>query len=292
MGAVDLNRKPRHETRILHTAILEFLEDEQNRPATTRQVFYNLVTRHVVENTKGRYDAITNELVWLRRKGIVPWEWVDDRNRRPRSIMMFRDLPAFLDRMRTAYRRNPWGTQSTYIEVWLEKEALSGFFEDELHRYGVTLNVGKGYDSWAAVNGCAQRIRQFAEYGIPSELLCFGDFDPSGEDIVRSQDARLRERLGESMDALTLTKCALTMEDVIQYDLPPDFTKATDGRAAAHVAKYGDVSVELDALPRQVLINRLVEAIESRLDMEAMRETWEREDLEHERLQRIIDNVA
>ncbi len=84
MGAIDLDRKPRLETRMLHTAILEFLDDEQNRPATTRQVFYNLVTRHVVENTEGRYRAITNELVWLRRKGIVPWEWIDDRNRIPR----------------------------------------------------------------------------------------------------------------------------------------------------------------------------------------------------------------
>ena len=49
-------------------------------------------------------------------------------------------------------------------------------------------------------------------------ILYFGDFDPSGEDMVRS----LPERLGSYPE---IVKCALTFDDVERYDLPSDFTK-------------------------------------------------------------------
>ena len=44
------------------------------------------------------------------------------------------------------YRRDVWESQPVRIEVWLEKDALSGIFEDELDGYGVTLDVGRGFD--------------------------------------------------------------------------------------------------------------------------------------------------
>jgi hypothetical protein len=43
---------------------------------------------------------------------------------------------------RTFSGRCSW---NPYVEVWLEKDALSGIFEDVLRPYGVTLNVGRGY---------------------------------------------------------------------------------------------------------------------------------------------------
>ena len=52
-----------------------------------------------------------------------------------------------------------------------------------------------------------------------------------------------------------------------RYQLPPDFAKRTDSRRAAFVAQYGDVAVELDALPAAVLRERLVTEVEARLDL-------------------------
>jgi hypothetical protein len=43
--------------------------------------------------------------------------------------------------------------QPVYIETWLEKDALSGIFEDALDRYGVTVNVGRGFDGWDSITG-------------------------------------------------------------------------------------------------------------------------------------------
>jgi len=54
--------------------------------------------------------------------------------------------------------------------------------------------------------------------------------------------------------------------------LPGDVTKADDTRAAAFVAKYGDLAVELDALPVGELQTRIQSGVEEWMDMEALAE--------------------
>ncbi len=175
---------------------------------------------------------------------------------------MWDDLADFAETAQHAYRRDVWAEQPQYLECWLEKDALSGIFEDVLGTYGVTLNVGRGYDGWDSVHNAAGRFKD----GDGVAVLYFGDFDPSGEDMIRS----LRERLGFFGCAPEVIKCALVAEDVDLYELPSDFTKKTDTRRAGFVAKYGDVAVDLDALPIDVLQTRLRNEVEARMDLEAL----------------------
>jgi hypothetical protein len=214
---------------------------EADAPMTVRQVYYQLVSRQVIENSRSQYQAVSNLLVRARQDGTIPWSAIEDRLRRPRRVSMWDGLPDFAESVQAAYRRNVWATQDHYLEVWLEKDALSGIFEDVLDGYGVTLNVGRGYDGWDSIHNAAGRFGS----GEGCSILYFGDFDPSGEDMVRS----LRERLAHFGCEPDVVKCALTFNDVRLYDLPPDFAKQTDSRRAAFVAKHGDVCVELDALP-------------------------------------------
>ena len=207
----------------------------ENNPMTVRQVYYQLVSRQVIENNRGQYQAVSNMLVDARKDGSIPWEWVEDRLRRPRTVSMWTDLPDFVNTVRRSYRRDVWPMQPAYLEVWLEKDALSGIFEAVLSGYGITLNVGRGYDGWDSIHNAADRFGD----GDGMTVLYFGDFDPSGEDMARS----LVERLAFFDCNPELIKCALTRDDVTRYNLPPDFTKATDTRRAAFVAKHGDLSL-------------------------------------------------
>jgi hypothetical protein len=43
--------------------------------------------------------------------------------------------------------------------------------------------------------------------------------------------------------------------------------------AKKFIAKNGDISVELDALPNEVMKNRLIEEVEKRMDLDALAET-------------------
>lgn len=243
-------------------------------PMTVRQVFYQLVSRQVIKNNRGQYQAVSNALVDARREGVIPWSWIEDRLRRPRHVPMWTGLPDFADTCRRAYRLDVWPSQPLYLEIWLEKDALSGIFEDILNPFGITLNVGRGYDGWDSIHNAAVRYTERAEWDQPTSILYFGDFDPSGEDMVRSLSVRLAE-LGTRP---TITKCALTRDDIRRYNLPPDFTKKTDTRRAAFVAEHGDLSVELDALPADVLRDRLRAEVESRLDLDALAKVKKRED--------------
>ena len=255
-----------------------------HHPMTVRQVYYQLVSRQVIENSRGQYQAVSNALVDARKDGTIPWEWIEDRLRRPRRVSMWNDLADFAETAQAAYRRDVSATQPAYLEVWLEKDALSGIFEDVLQAYGVTLNVGRGYDGWDSIHNAAERYGD----GDNVTVLYFGDFDPSGEDMVRS----LRVRLGFFGGEPEIVKCALTADDVRRYRLPADFTKATDTRRTAFVEKFGDVAVELDALPTDLLRTRLVREVEARMDRAALRAVRDTEQAERERLALLLGPAA
>jgi len=275
--------KRKRRTRDESAALLDTAYDilAEGNPMTVRQVYYQLVARQLIPNNRSQYQAVSNLLVDARKNGTVPWAWIEDRNRRPRTVGMWDDLDDFILTVRGAYRRDVWQDQAHQVEAWLEKDALSGIFEDALKPYGVTLNVGRGYDGWDSIHNAAERIGA----GDDTTILYFGDFDPSGEDMFRS----LVERLGFFGCEPEIIKCALTLEDIRRYNLPADLAKTTDSRHAAHVAKWGDVSVELDALPPAVLRQRLIAEVESRLDLSALEETRQQERTERERLSALLD---
>lgn len=265
-----------------HAKTIELVETAkgilaEGYPMTVRQVFYQLVSRQVIKNNRGQYQAVSNALADARREGVIPWEWIEDRLRRPRSVSMWSGLSDFAEDCRRSYRLDVWPAQPCYLEVWLEKNALSGIFEDILDPYGVTLNVGRGYDGWDSIHNAAVRFNEKAEDVV---VLYFGDFDPSGEDMKRSLEDRLR-----SLDCRPeVLKCALTHEDIRRYNLPPDFAKKTDTRTAAFVAEHGDISVELDALPVEVLRARLQAEVEGRMDLGALAKVKKREDADRAQL--------
>ncbi len=254
-------------------------------PMTLRQVHYRIVARAdtTYTNTQGDYNQLSKWLVQERLSGAIPWEWIEDRLRKPRHVNMFGDLEEFVEIVRHSYRRDVWTGQPDYLEVFVEKDALSAIFEDALGSYGVTLNVGRGYSSWSSIKAAADR------FDGGGTILYFGDFDPSGEDMVRALEASLANPdLPNGGSFPTVIKCALTPEDIDAYSLPPDFTKATDTRQAAFVARYGDVAVELDALPVAVLRERIVREVETRMDGDALEETRRQEREDRERLNGIL----
>jgi hypothetical protein len=273
--------KHRKTIRLIETA-REILE--HHNPMTVRQIYYQLVSRQVIENNRGQYQAVSNALVDARKNGVIPWGWIEDRLRRPRAVGMWDGLADFGKTVMRAYRRNVWDSQSSYVEVWLEKDALSGVFENILRPFGVTLNVGRGYDGWDSIHNAAERFGT----GENATILYFGDFDPSGEDMVRS----LRERLEFFRCNPQTVKCALTLDDVKRYNLPPDFTKATDTRRAAFVEKFGDVAVELDALPGDVLESRIHEEVENLIDLDALEAVREQEQNEKAQLAKILERIG
>jgi hypothetical protein len=251
---------------------------------TVRQCFYQLVVLQFIENSKQSYRRLVHALAEARTQGVIPWDRIEDRLRRPRRVSMWDEVCDFADTVVHAYRRNVWATQPRYLHVWLEKDALSAMFEDELNAYGVTLNVGRGYDSWSSIYEAAMGFQQIEK---PIRILYFGDFDPSGQHMPVS----LEERLGLFGVSPEIEVVAIVKEDIERYHLPPDFTKRTDPRRSSFVARYGDQAVELDALPADVLRTRLIESVERNLDLEQLSRTRELEERERQAIRQALGRV-
>ena len=267
----------------MHKKTLELIESAravlaEYHPMTVRQVFYQLVSRLVLKNTELQYKQLSRHLTTAREEGIIPDEWIEDRTRRPRDVSMWDGLDEFLSDARYWYRRNVWNTQPRYVVLWVEKDALSGIFEEITNEYGVTLVVGRGYNSHSIK---AEMAKRFQSIEKPITILYFGDFDPSGENIYQNLKESFPRDFGISLE---IKKVALRFEDIERYQLPPNPAKKTDSRAGSFIEKYGDISVELDALPLPVLQKRIRESIHHRMDMEALLQVAQVEAKEKARL--------
>jgi hypothetical protein len=125
------------------------------------------------------------------------------------------------------------------VYVAAEKATLIVQLSDWFGDRGIPVLTLRGYSGQELVTDTQNDIMVSTR---PSGLLYAGDFDPSGEDIDRD----FVERVG-AFDKVV--RVALSADQVVSYDLPPQLGKADDPRATEFLARHGElVQVELEAL--------------------------------------------
>jgi hypothetical protein len=123
------------------------------QPATVRQTFYQLVSRGVIAKTEAEYKrTVVRLLTQMRRAGEVPFDWIADNTRWMRKAI--HPWPICSNAARAL-----WGEQNAYVEIWLEKDALSGVLYDVTSTYDVPLMVTRGYPSITFLHSDALQIR-------------------------------------------------------------------------------------------------------------------------------------
>jgi len=255
---------------------------------TLRQLYYPLVTKNVIANREHEYKGLGKLLSDARLCGLVDWSAIEDRVRRPDVPQDFEDLNELVNAALASYRLPRWRGQKNYVELWVEKDALSGVLAPLGRQYHVTIMVNRGYSSQSAMYESAQRFNVAEEDGRSCFLFYLGDHDPSGEDMVRD----VRDRLERFNCDLEVRKIALTMEQVEQYDPPPNPAKMSDSRAQNYVALHGDSSWEVDALPPDVLQQLIRDAVEEVLDQAVMDEVVAEEELDKTRLREALEKLS
>lgn len=233
---------------------------------TLRQLYYQLVARDIIPNNDKEYSKLSTLLKKGRMAGIVDWDAIEDRGRQPRIPYWVTGIPDAMDDIYRQYRLNRQLDQENYIEIWVEKEALSNVMARVTNEYHVHLMVNKGYSSCSAMHDAFTRFksawRRNGQHGV---ILYFGDHDPSGKDMVRDIADRLHDF---GLEHLSVENPALTMQQVEQYSLPENPAKITDPRAARYIEIYGEHSWELDALEPPVLIDIVTQSLLSHMDMD------------------------
>jgi hypothetical protein len=123
-------------------------------------------------------------------------------------------------------------------------QQLSAWFGNET---GMPILPLGGYEGVDFENKVVELVRR---YERPCVVLYAGDFDPSGEDIVRN----FQHQLNALTSLVSVRRVALTSAQVDEYALPEMLGKTTDSRANGFTARHGRLcQVELDALSPDIL---------------------------------------
>src|SRR5215471_2314582 len=181
----------RSTTRLIETAI-NILAKEF--PMTIRQLFYGLVSAVAIENCLRDYQRVSQVMTKAREDGRVPFEWIVDRSRVTYSSRGWTNLQALgdvLERTLVNYRRDYWQDQPHYVEIWCEKDAVTGSIEEIREEYGLSVEAIRGFNSTTNIHTAAMRLLQQKYDGKKIAIFYLGDWDPSGYDIERD----LRQRL-------------------------------------------------------------------------------------------------
>lgn len=234
---------------------------------TIRQLYYQFVARGLLPNTQNNYKMLAGLMDDARKAGHVDWDAIEDRTRYLRKITNFSGPKAFLDRMaRRYYAEDLWRDQDYYAEVWVEKDALLGVVERPCNENRVPYLACRGYPSSSELYLAGKRFERQMDAGKRCVLFYLGDHDPSGIDMTRNAD----ELVGmfARSGGVEIRRLALNMDQVEQYNPPPNPAKETDSRFWEYQGKYGDESWELDALYPAVLDQAIRDGIASIIDQD------------------------
>ena len=100
------------------------------------------------------------------------------------------------------------------------------------------------------------------------------------------------ERFPKGVGLVDVERLAVSREQIDEYGLPTRPTKTTDTRSRAFMAQYGTGSVELDAIPPDVLRQLVRGAIEQHMDRRKLEQLKMVEQEEREGLQRLLGGAA
>jgi hypothetical protein len=229
------------------------------RPMTVRQVFYQATVRGIIEKSEAGYNKVQTDLVHMRRAGQMPYDWLADNTRWQRKPRSYNGVQEALEDTLRVYRKSLWVDADAYVEVWLEKDALSGVIYPVTSQYDVPLMVARGYASLSFLHSAAEFINDLE---VPAYIYHLGDFDPSGVNAGEKIEETLKELAPDA--TIIFERLAVTEQQIASWNLPTRPTKKSDTRAKG----FGDISVELDAIEPNRLRTIVQDAIEDHLPPE------------------------
>jgi len=313
------------ESRELVTTMNRILRNYQSQgyDLSLRQLYYQLVSRNIITNEEKSYKRIGSILSDARLAGLVDWSMIVDRGRECVQNSHWDSPASIVDACANQFRFDTWQDQPWHIEVMVEKQALEGVLEPVCRRLDIPFTANKGYSSSSAMHEAGKRMKSKLDTGRNICVIYLGDHDPSGIDMSRDVEDRLKIFAGyrfwaptkdededpefyrkakETLNARYFTRylndaydglefkverAALNMDQIDEYNPPPNPAKITDSRAESYIRKFGNESWELDALEPSVLAGLVEKLVEQYRDDNLYDEALTRQDEAREKIKNV-----
>jgi len=246
----------------------EIMEEYGNDRLTLRQLHYQFVSRDLYENTMRNYKKLGDIIRNGRMAGLVSWDLIEDRTRGARGWAGGHTNPSdFIRTIRYRYSNDKWLGQKKRVEVWCEKDALTGVISDPCAEYEINFFATKGYPSISSLKKSADRFKRYGRAGIQVHVLYFSDHDPEGLHMP----SQVEEALSEfGVDNVTVERMGLTMDQIEEFNPPSSTAKSGSSRIDWYIEETGtDQCWELDALEPQVVRDMISDRLEELIDRDA-----------------------
>ncbi|HMS40593.1 MAG TPA: hypothetical protein PKE69_10225 [Pyrinomonadaceae bacterium] len=273
---IKTKRRTRAEIEAAKEAVYSMLSVDN--PMTLRQLFYRLVSNGTIGKKETEYSSLANLTKNMRMNGELPFEWFADNTRWQRNPRSYSSLERGVEIFAEAYRRDIWNSQTNYVEIWLEKDALAGVVYDVTAEFDVPLMVSRGYSSLSYLHGGAMQIEAIDK---PTYIYYFGDYDPSGRDIPRDIETKLRTFAPDADINFQIVGVTPKQIEILKLQTRP--TKKTDSRSK----NFEGESVEVDAIPPGILRSMVRQVIERNINKHQLEQAKLIEQEEREIITRV-----
>jgi hypothetical protein len=236
---------------------------EREQPITVRGTMYRGIPQLFKDSSDKFYDCCGRLILKMRRLGLIPFDYIADNTRNRRKPSSWSGLADFAEAVAKAYRKDFWERQPIYLEVFCEKDAMSGVIEPVTEKYDVHILPIRGDCSETLCQRIGMEWRQITK---PIYCYYFGDHDPKGFTIERSFRRRVEGYAEKTIIWIRLgvTQADYENESILGFELKKN--PKTRSVWEPYQDLFGDRCVEVDAIPASEIRRRLDEAIQSHID--------------------------
>jgi len=148
----------------------------------------------------------------------------------------------------------------------------------------------KGYVSQSEMWVAAMRLKRtnLQDEQIPV-IIHLGDHDPSGIDMTRDIIDRM-EVFQVNMGRWECNRIALNIDQIQEYNPPPNPAKTTDSRYQGYITEFGEDSWELDALEPRVMRDLIRKTVEPLRNNDVYQDVINQEKIYKDQLQEFVDD--
>ena len=260
-----------------------------------RQLYYQLVSKNLIVNSEKSYKSLGTLVSDARYAGLIDWDMIKDRGREMVRNSHWENPGEIVKTAADSFRIDRWKDQPCYVEVMVEKQALEGVLIPVCQELDVPFTANKGYSSSSALYEAGQRMDEKLRDEKEVIVIYLGDHDPSGIDMSRDVEDRLRlftRHNDGDTKAVSVDRIALNMDQIQKLNPPRNPAKLSDSRAAAYIRRFGKASWELDAVEPKALAQLVRDAVTARLDMKLWKRSGTLQETMRKELHRFADNYG
>jgi hypothetical protein len=260
--------------------------EAQGYQLSLRQLYYQLVSRDYIENSIKSYKRTGDLISNARLAGLLDWRMIEDRGRTTVTNSHWTSPAQIVRSAARSFRTDHWVGQSCYVEVMVEKDALSGILEPVCRELDIRFTANKGYSSSSAMYEASKRILSAARDNKEVHLFYLGDHDPSGIDMTRD----IKDRLALFTNNLYIetVRLALNYDQVEQWNPPENPAKESDSRYKVYLDKFGESSWELDAVEPATLASLVEDAVRELIDQDV----WDEVEADEAKMRHELEGFA